>query len=203
MKRGDDFILDGVHLLTVVADDGRVFGLLADCSIDGTDTGREISFSVSDGVVSMSTLGYDFSVAGTITIFDTDGGDEYACPEVLDWLCRNYGLSFSPAGLYLYESASKVATYAATSAACIQNEGGNVFVIDSAQDDYGLAFPSGSATVLGCEGSAVPNSIDATVVPSGSLEAIRSETAAEYRAAYNTWLFYLASGLPKSVFENL
>lgn len=183
---------------TVIDENGKVYGLFADVPT-GVSSFEEFVFVVDGGVVS-ATIGFSYgtSIDGSITIFSLENGSENCCPEVLDWLCRNYGLSFSPEGLYVFGSDGTVENESIASAYCLDSAG--VYVLGSHSSGYTLLTPSGNY-VLGCNGSPVEY-YGGIGVPSALLRDIRSVQSDLFKPAYNTWLFYLASGLPKSVFDN-
>lgn len=201
VRRGDDIVIGGVSVVTLVDENGGRHILFADVPVDFNYSVEARFVGVADGLLSFVSVVIPSSLYdGYITLFDCDNEEPYSCPEVLDWLCRNYGLRFSPVGLFLYESVDYVFHWSITGAFC--DTYFNVFCLSSSEDDFALAFPSGSNTLLGCDGSAVESG-GQTRVPSQSLENIRSSWAEEYQSAYNTWLFYLSTGLPKSVFDEI
>lgn len=200
VKRGDDVISGAVHLPTVIDDNGKVYGLFADVP-SGDSSFEEFVFVVDGGVIT-ATYGFSYgsSIDGSITIFSTENGSENCCPEVLDWLCRNYGLAFSPVDLYLYRPSGMVSPYSVSNTYCLTDY--NVYLFGTAEDSLALRHPNNSSMLLGCDGTAV--SYDgATDLVCSYLADIRSNIAIKFKGAYNAWLFYLASGLPKSVFEDI
>lgn len=205
MKRGVDIFVGGVHLPRLVDESGARYILWADVPVDGNGSVEGRYISIEGGVLSFADVVVPSALYdGKIILFDCDNYEEYACPEALDWLCRNYGLAFSPAGLYVFVDSGGVYSvypYKVTRAACLI--GNNIFILASEEDDITLRIPHDSSTVLGCDGSYMAPLGGTQVLPSGILENIRSTVEVEFQAAYNTWLFYLASGLPKSVFEDL
>lgn len=206
VKRGDDIITGGVHLPSLVDESGGRYLLWADVPVNGYGNVEGRYISIEDGLLSFASVVVPSAVYdGIIILFDCDSYEEIACPEALDWLCRNYGLPFSPYGLGLYQSSGLVLPWVAQSYDCdlALPNGVGIFIIGTEEDDTALEFPSGNSTVLGCDGSEKENTPGYTVLPSSLLSNVRSLSESERLAAYNTWLFYLASGLPKSVFEGI
>lgn len=208
VRRGDDFVTStGAHVVTVIADDGRRFYLFGSVNVaaEGGDS-YDLPLINSGGVLSFNAGITDYNEADHyfggdyIVVLRSTSHFPFIYPEVIKWLCRNYGLSFSPVGLYCYLDGA-LYSLPIYSASCNFDYG--VYVFGTKEDDLVLSFPSGALTILGCDGSEQVNSIVGIRVPSQPLEHIRSEYVDEFQSAYNTWLFCLASGLPESVFDNI
>lgn len=201
VRRGDDIITSGsVHLLTLVGDDGRVFGIDSFVNLMDEEGAVEGVFSVENNQIRFNNAAsFPSSMAGFVTAFDANL-EKSRCPEVLRWLCDNYGLSFNPAGLYCYGGGGTLYSDVIRDAYCSASTHAFIF---SAEEDVALSFPSDSTPsgVLACDGSSI--NAPYSTVPSISLSEITSQVSVAYGKAFNTWLFYLASGLPKEVFDNL
>lgn len=197
VRRGDDVLVGDKPLVTVVDDAGVSHGIMAYPVVPNGQ--GEKAFSIADGVISAVDAQYGSGLGIEICAFDNES-PATNCPEVLRWLCDNYGLTFNPAGLYLCDDEGQAISPAITGFSCWRQY--DVFQMEGTEgDDYCLLFPSDDI-VLGCDGSQVYQVNNSNVI-SRPLQAITSPDAVTVGGAYNTWLFYLASGLPKKVFDDV
>lgn len=198
VRRGADIIQGDNRFVTVVSDVGTVYTVNFIQEIE--PTGVNAALAIADGVLSAQPIQSGQSLGAEFIYAFTSFAGEFSCPEVIEWLMKNYGLTFSPAGLRLYGIDGVPQLYAITRAVCDTDS--NLFVCQSQEVDYALLFPEAEDTLLGCDGTAVVNPGDAvTECPAVSIANINSASLASKCMAFNQWLFYLSSGLPRELFE--
>lgn len=195
VKRGDDIVRGERHFVTVMGDNGAVYKLCANLATEGGTA----TFSVvdTDGVITLDTNNTQVSVDGVILVFDSTSDLSY--PEVLDWLCRNYGLSFSPVGLTLWDGTAMLSVVQGTQ--CYEVLHGRSVWSMLLDDDEFYCLASSGRGYLSCNGN-WRNIVDIPIgtVDYAPLSYIRGH-GDYFTYAFTTWLFYLSSGLSSHFFS--